>query len=167
MDATKLYDEDFFLWTEQQAHALRQLDGSNSLDIVHLAEEIEDLGKRDLREVESLIEQILLHALKLVADPNNDAARHWAGELTGFQSQLRRAFTPSMRQKVNLDELWDDATRRFWNGSRPNYQLDPTVINKVCGSPVSLDDLTASPFSIDHFLAVIRGYDVAGLAAPT
>ena len=165
MDVTKLYDEDFLLWTEQQAHALRQLDGSDSLDIVHLAEEIEDLGRRDLREVESLIEQILWHALKLVADPKDDAARHGAAELTGFQS-LRRAFTPSMRRKVKLDELWDDATRRFWNEQRPNGQRDPTVISKVWGSPVSLDDLTAPSFSIDRCLAMIRGNDVAGLAAP-
>ena len=44
MDEGSLHDEDFVLWTEQQAKALRDLGQSNVLDIVHLADEIEDLG---------------------------------------------------------------------------------------------------------------------------
>jgi Domain of unknown function DUF29 len=47
MDAKQLYNEDFVLWSKQQADALRAAahDRSNrELDWGHLAEEIEDLG---------------------------------------------------------------------------------------------------------------------------
>jgi hypothetical protein len=47
MDVKRLYNEDFVLWSKQQADALRAAahGGSNlRLDWGHLAEEIEDLG---------------------------------------------------------------------------------------------------------------------------
>ena len=42
------YDRDFYAWTLVQAEALRAKDW-HTLDIEHLAEEIEDLGKSDHR----------------------------------------------------------------------------------------------------------------------
>ena len=53
--AADLYDEDFYAWTQQQAEALRtHFKGDNRLDVEHLAEEVEDLGKSELQAVESL-----------------------------------------------------------------------------------------------------------------
>ena len=67
MNVSDLYNSDFVLWTEQQAEALRHVTGAtNSLDLINLAEEIEGLGRRDVREVESLTRQIMDHLLKLV-----------------------------------------------------------------------------------------------------
>jgi Domain of unknown function DUF29 len=57
------YDTDFYQWTQTQAAALRAKDIA-TLDLEHLAEEIESLGKRDRRAVESYLEVILLHLLK-------------------------------------------------------------------------------------------------------
>jgi hypothetical protein len=51
-DASGLYDQDFFLWTQEQAAALRRAKDSNlPLDWENLAEEIECLGKSDRREL--------------------------------------------------------------------------------------------------------------------
>lgn len=44
--ADDLYDRDFFLWTREQAQALRARQaGANDLDWDRLAEEIEDVGR--------------------------------------------------------------------------------------------------------------------------
>jgi Domain of unknown function DUF29 len=44
-----LYDEDFYAWTQQQAALLRRLPpAGNELDLEHIAEEIEDLGRGSL-----------------------------------------------------------------------------------------------------------------------
>ena len=52
--AADLYDEDFYAWTQQQAEVLRtHFQGDNRLDVEHLAEEVEDLGKSELHAVES------------------------------------------------------------------------------------------------------------------
>ena len=73
----ELYDQDFFLWTEEQAAALRRAKSSNlPLDWENLAEEIESLGKSDRRELTSQIRRILRHLLKLEASP---ATRPHAG----------------------------------------------------------------------------------------
>ena len=59
MDETSLYDTDICTWTEQQAAALRSLEGRRDLltqlDLLNLAEEVEDLGKGPLNAVSSLI----------------------------------------------------------------------------------------------------------------
>ena len=50
--AGELYEQDFFLWTKEQAAALRLAKNSNlPLDWENLAEEIESLGKSPRAEV--------------------------------------------------------------------------------------------------------------------
>jgi Domain of unknown function DUF29 len=67
---SELYDQDFFLWTKEQATALRRAKESNlPLDWENLAEEIESLGKSDRRQLRSQIRRILRHLFKLEASP--------------------------------------------------------------------------------------------------
>ena len=51
---SKLYDEDFAAWTSHTAHLLRAGRFAD-LDVEHLAEEVEDMGKSERREVLSRI----------------------------------------------------------------------------------------------------------------
>ena len=172
MNATDLYDTDFVAWTEQQAAALRRLPaGSNSLDIDHLAEEVEDLGKRDVREVESLIRQILLHALKIALDPQAHAARRWREEIVAFQDDAQRAFSPSMRQKINLDRLWTKAVDQLLAGLDPAArQASARLMAQPAGCPTTLTGLMSSGCVVDRLrdeigetvTALVRTADRAG-----
>ena len=58
-----LYQQDYFLWLETTAQQLKngQL---NHIDLANLIEEIEDLGKREKRGIESNLEKLLMHLLK-------------------------------------------------------------------------------------------------------
>jgi signal transduction histidine kinase len=58
------YDTDFYAWTQVQAQALRAKQWE-ALDLEHLAEEIEDLGKSDRRTIQSHLRILLLHLLKV------------------------------------------------------------------------------------------------------
>ena len=58
-----LYDEDFYAWTMMTAVLLRQRRFAE-VDIVHLAEELEDMGKRERRALESHLRNVTLHLLK-------------------------------------------------------------------------------------------------------
>lgn len=63
-----LYDRDFFAWTQEQAALLRQgaaRQQDTHLDLEHLAEEIESLGKRDRRALTTNIARVIEHLLKL------------------------------------------------------------------------------------------------------
>jgi Domain of unknown function DUF29 len=56
MPRASLYDTDYYAWTQDQAATLRELAASRSnmrLDLSQLAEEVEDLGRNELRTVSS------------------------------------------------------------------------------------------------------------------
>ena len=57
------YDEDLYQWTIEQGRALRDR-ATNALDYDNLAEEIESLGRSDKREIESRLENLLVHLVK-------------------------------------------------------------------------------------------------------
>jgi Domain of unknown function DUF29 len=116
MDRRSLYDDDIFAWAQQQAEALRRLaetrrDLPNELDLENVADEIQDVGKSELHETENLLTRLLVHLIKAHADPGSRARGHWLGEALTFQSQARRAFSPSMRRLIDLDDLWESAGR--------------------------------------------------------
>ena len=90
----ELYDEDFYAWTQQQAQALRtHFKGDNRLDVDHLAEEIEDLGKSDLHAVESFVENVIEDLLKL------DYSGWVEAELEALYDRARRAAARSLHQR--------------------------------------------------------------------
>jgi len=70
------YDTDFYAWTQAQAAAIRAKDVA-ALDIEHLAEEVEDLGRRVRHAIVSQLERLLLHLLKWRYDPAQDPRRLW------------------------------------------------------------------------------------------
>jgi uncharacterized protein DUF29 len=62
------YEADFFAWTQGQAQILRAR-ATLGLDWDNLAEEIESMGRRDRRKLESRFRRILHHLLKWQAQP--------------------------------------------------------------------------------------------------
>ena len=116
MSGTETYDEDFFAWSQHQANVLRSLVRSrralpNELDLGHIAEEIEDLGRSELRAVESYIRLILSHLAKAASDPAAEPVAHWRTEVTTWQHDLLDAFTPAMAAKIDLQKTWRRALR--------------------------------------------------------
>jgi hypothetical protein len=102
--AGKFYDQDFFLWTEQQAAALRRAKGSNlPLDWENLAEEIESLGKSDRRALTSQIRRILRHLLKLEASDAAQPRLGWRATIIDARSEIAAVLrdSPSLRGEVD------------------------------------------------------------------
>ena len=102
------YEDDFFLWSREQADALRSLgrERSNSpVDWENVAEEIESLGKRDRRRCESLVGLLLLHLLKLQYWPIAEPRNHWQTEIRAFRKALARILRDSPSLQSNLDSF--------------------------------------------------------------
>lgn len=57
------YDKDVIAWAQEQAQLLRS-GRFDALDIEHIAEEIEDVGKSEKRELASRMAVLLTHLLK-------------------------------------------------------------------------------------------------------
>ncbi len=148
-----LYETDILAWSEQQASALRELasrrDLPNALDLTHVAEEIEDVGLSELNGVKSRIRLILGHAIKCWADQDASNVRHWLAEVGNWQNDLADRLSPSMRQRIDLDVLWQRATRQAAldlaeQGREHAAPLSLTILaTRPC--PVSLNDIVSDP----------------------
>jgi hypothetical protein len=108
------YDTDILIWSERQGELLRrraagELINDNDLDWPNIAEEIEDVGRSQLHSVESLLVQALRHMLKADGWPLSRDAPNWRADAIDFRRQARRRFVPSMRQKIDVADLYADA----------------------------------------------------------
>jgi hypothetical protein len=132
-----LYNEDILSWSEQQAELLRRR-AANALDWENLAEEIEDVGRSQLRAVEGHLVQALLHDLKAQAWPLSREVPHWRAEARGQRDDARAAFTPSMAQRIDVVALYRRALRRMPEAidGQP-----PLPVPETCQS--TLDELLA------------------------
>ncbi len=142
-----LYWDDTLLWSEHQSALLRRLAAGervNDVDWEHVIEEIEDVGKTELRACESCIRQALVHLLKLHLWQESDAVPHWRGEARAFLTGARRAFSQSMRQKLDIAGIYADAREIV---EERGQEPAPTLC------PFTLDDLLTTPSDIDALLA--------------
>lgn len=160
MDRTSLYDEDIYAWAEQQAAALRRVaatrtDLPNELDLEHIAEEIGDLGKSELRATTSPLTQALAHLRKLAADPDSQAAAHWTGEVVRFLLDAEAAYSPSMRRLIDLDKLWRDALR-LSNAKLRSYGVE-IIPDAPAACPFGLDQLLDRDFDVEAAVGRLRG----------
>jgi hypothetical protein len=120
-----LYDRDALAWSEHQASLLRRVargERVNEVDWDHVIEEIEDVGLSQLHAVESYLELILVHLLKITTWPDSDAVSHWRAELVSFQSNALRRFAPSMQQRLDSASTYRSAVRQVTllnSGERP------------------------------------------------
>ena len=122
-----LYDHDALAWSEHQASLLRRVargERVNEVDWDHVIEEIEDVGLSQLHAVESYLEPIFVHLLKIRTWPDSGAANHWRAELVSFQSNALRRFAPSMRQRLDDAGAYRSAVRQVTllnGGGRPDW----------------------------------------------
>ncbi len=112
--ATLLYDEDFALWTSETARLLRQ-GHFTELDVEHLAEEVEDMGKSQHRELGSRLIVIVKHLLKWQYQPQK-RSESWKGTIVEQRSELEQLFeqSPSVRRTVpaTLQRVYRSAVKQ-------------------------------------------------------
>lgn len=106
------YEHDIVAWANEQARLIRtgRLD---LLDLVHIAEEIEDVGKSEQRELASRMAVLLAHLLKWHFQPERRGTS-WAltirNQRKGIEKRLAR--TPSLQPMLHdaewQEEIWAD-----------------------------------------------------------
>ncbi|WP_295388314.1 DUF29 domain-containing protein [uncultured Thiodictyon sp.] len=106
-DAKTLYEQDFFAWTNSQAALLRSGRLAQA-DIEHIAEEIEGMGKSELRELENRLAALLLHLLKWQFQPQR-RGRGWELAIREQRRKLRRHIDQNPSLRSRLDQAMDDA----------------------------------------------------------
>lgn len=100
-----LYDRDYYVWTKETAKLLQQrrfaeLDGKN------LLLEIEEIGKREKKAVESNLVVVLLHLLKYKYQPEKRSGS-WEGSIREHRRRLNRELEDSPSLKPYLESVFD------------------------------------------------------------
>ena len=111
MTPADLYEEDFYEWTVRNAELLR-CGRVNEADLEHIAEEIEDMGKRERRELLSRLKTLIAHLLKWKVQPDR-RSRSWELTIRVQRKDLTKLLfeNPSLRPWLasNLAEVYEDA----------------------------------------------------------
>ncbi len=122
------YDHDFYAWTQEQAQLLRT--GKLQLiDIQHLAEEIEDMGRAEKRELESRLEVLLMHLLKWQFQPSK-RSRSWKLTIKEQRLRLQKHLKQNLSLKASIAEVFDDAYQLAVVSAEKETGLD--IFPEIC-----------------------------------
>jgi hypothetical protein len=101
------YDNDVMAWANEQARLLRA-GCFDALDIEHIADEIEDVGKSEQRELASRMAVLLGHLLKWQLQPARRGAS-WEITVRNQRKAIRLHLkqVPSLKAKLSDAEWWE------------------------------------------------------------
>jgi hypothetical protein len=112
MNPTDLYEKDFYEWTVRNARLLRS-GRAGEADLAHIAEEIEDMGKRERRELLRRLGFLIAHLLKWKMQPDR-RSRSWELTIRVQRKDLAKllAENPSLQPylRKGLPEAYEHAT---------------------------------------------------------
>ncbi len=131
------YETDVVAWANEQAGFVRA-GRFDQLDLKHIAEEIEDVGKSEQRELASRMAVLLAHLLKWEHQPAR-RSKSWQYTLTTQRKEVAYVISeaPSLRTKFS-DERWLDIV---WSKAKSQAEsetgLDIDTFPEVCPWPIS------------------------------
>lgn len=122
-----LYDEDYVAWTEEQA-ALLRAGRVRELDLANIAEELEDMGRSEWRELENRLEVLLMHLLTYDHQPQR-RSRSWNDAIREQRNGLRRLIKRNPGLKRDLEavvaDVYGDAVGRAAEQTGPDPATFP------------------------------------------
>ncbi len=107
------YHDDIVAWSREQARLIRAR-RFDLLDLAHVAEEIEDVGKSEQRELVSRMAVLFAHLLKWQYQPERRGAS-WERTIKAQRKEIAYNLddTPSLKPKLSeprwLDMVWAKA----------------------------------------------------------
>jgi hypothetical protein len=134
------YDVDVFLWSQEQADALKWGDTIN-LDWPHLAEEIESVGISQKRELRSRLKLLYHHLLKWAYQPERRSSS-WQITINNQRDELIDLLTdsPSLRSY-----LIEQTTKAYARG-RHDALIEMGLLQLPTTVPWSLEQILDREF---------------------
>jgi hypothetical protein len=147
-ETAELYDQDFLLWTQEQAKLLREA-AERRVNFPHdwnnLAEEIESLGKSQRSELRNRIGTIIEHLIKLAHSRAQEPRERWRETVrrSRREAELVLADNPSLRNEVpSLVKLMFEKFADFpVDDLIQRGELDPTARARILALPYSAEQV--------------------------
>lgn len=109
-----LYDHDFYAWSQRAGELLRK-GCFGEVDIEHIAEEIEDMGKEKKHALESQTRRLILHLLKWQFQPQR-RSDSWMESIDDARTEIAGVlkYNPSLKPMTTdlPGEIYDQAARQ-------------------------------------------------------
>ena len=125
-----LYEQDYYHWLEQTALHLRAR-ALDQLDLENLIEEIEDMGRREKRAIESNLRVVLLHLLKWKYQAQNRSGS-WSGSIAEHRIRIRKALQDSPSLKNFMLEIFPEAYQDASKLASLETGLDKDIFPFLC-----------------------------------
>ncbi len=118
---TTQYEQDFNAWIQQHIELLKQ-GRFNEIDVEHLIEELEDMGKSNLRELENRLIVLIAHLLKwqyqyqqLQNQWKTFTGGSWRGTITEQRTKIAKLLkqNPSLKKETQnaISAAYPDALK--------------------------------------------------------
>ncbi len=143
--ASDLYEHDFYAWTQAQAAALRAKDWA-TVDLEHLAEEIESLGRNEFDKLVSFYALVMLHMLKWEHQPNL-RSRSWAVSIDNHREHAAEVLSENPGLKSRLGEALERAYRRARGEAIAETGLRKSTFPDTC--PFTPDEVLTRSYEYD------------------
>jgi hypothetical protein len=132
-----LYDTDFVEWTAHTAGLLRE-GRLDDVDLEHLAEEIEDLGRNDQHTVLSHLSRLLKHQIKRKIQPERDGSS-WRSSVTTSREKIELKIADSPSLRLLLEKNLQKSYRQAIKDALFETGLKSADLPQQC--PYTLDEL--------------------------
>lgn len=142
------YEIDYANWLSAQVEALRERH-SGAIDFSNIAEELEDLGRRERRAVRSQLRRLLIHLLKWRYQPQ-ERSGSWSSSIRDARDSLADLFldSPSLGRDDELVEVVNAQYPKARKTALAETGLHASAIPHEC--PFSLGQLLDDEFFPDE-----------------
>ncbi len=99
---TAVYEHDFYAWLNDHVELLRQ-GNFHEVDVLHLAEELESMGKSQQRALVNRLAVLLLHLLKWQYQPQR-RSRSWELTIIEQRQEITELLeeSPSLKHEIDI-----------------------------------------------------------------
>ncbi len=128
----QLYEADTVAWATANADLLRQRRFAE-VDVVHLIEELEDMGKSERRALESHLSVLLMHLLKWEHQPVI-RSNSWKFSIANARASIEETLedSPSLKPKLQDTAFVSRAYSRARRLAAIETGLDIAIFPEVC-----------------------------------
>ena len=140
------YDQDFYAWITRNVQLLRA--GSLSeIDADHIAEELESMGKRDLRQLRSRLQVLTMHLLKYQYQPERQS-KSWLTTIDHQRDEIEALLLDSPSLRIAMDEALAPTYLKAVRDACRETGLPESVFPQTC--PYGIAELLDSGFLPGH-----------------
>ena len=132
---TVTYERDLVLWAQATAQLLRE-QRWEAIDLAHLIEEVEDLGKSERSAIGSQMERIMVHLLKWQYQPQR-RSDSWLDSINDGRSQIRRKIEDSPSLRNYPEAILQKEYARAWQEASRQTGLPLNIFPELCAFTIA------------------------------